>query len=396
MQGWLQVKETTALLWRRRYAVLVRHSRKVLLYDDDNSALRQPQSPVAECALAGAVRLLLLDADLSASATPAVPHTSPSLTAYASPLSAVHPQICLSPSTSVIAPAGFPPTHRSSHSNVSNPCPSDFGGAQSTAAGATTTTTTTSGNNNTSGGSGCEFGFEVVCPHHRYQFLTESELDREHWVAALSRLVPPCSEMRGWLLKAGNRSSGWKRRYFVLHQNGLLYFEDDADAQEKARYVGTCSLDSAINVLPVQNSEALGYPTPFGIQIVCTSPQRIWQLCAESAEEQRLWVQHVGYFVPTLGLSAFPFFGGHLTKRGGTFKNWKKRFFAVLDGVLVYCADVEHWKKLLEDEEARREGNRPINFFSKHVSGIIPLRGAEVGSSPDSLFVITISTPSRT
>ena len=58
-------------------------------------------------------------------------------------------------------------------------------------------------------------------------FAVETEEDRDCWLTAFKRVIPESTEVRGWMYKTGAANPGWKRRHFVLHQNGLAYYEDE-------------------------------------------------------------------------------------------------------------------------------------------------------------------------
>lgn len=240
------------------------------------------------------------------------------------------------------------------------------------------------------------YGIEIFSEDRIWQLAVENEVEREWWLTALSIVVPDEVYCDGYMWKAGGRNTSMKKRYFALHQNGLAYFENE----DKSTYIGTVDLSSAINIVRVEDAsgEEEAKDAVFGIQIVCmTAQRRIWHLRTETDEERERWIDELSRFVPQFTTHTYPVRGGFLVKRGERIKTWKKRFFALVDGVALYFSDVNGWKKLLEEEEERRNGNKPKNFISTAPSGVFSLRGGELLlEERDDDFQIAVRVPNRT
>lgn len=205
-----------------------------------------------------------------------------------------------------------------------------------------------------------------------WHFCCDERARLAEWLLALRRVVPP-DLTSGWLLKRGEKPiQAWKQRFCVLNQNGLPVYEDE----RCDKLVECCDLTSAFNVLPVTGPPEV--PGAFGLDIVCMSPPAIHRVYATSESERDRWFRSVNRYVPHITTHTTPLYGGYLVKRGERVRNLKTRFFALLDGLLLYFNDVDAWKQLVADEAARAQGAQKRDFLSKAPSGVIPLRGSEI------------------
>eukprot|EP00736_Rhodelphis_marinus_P014213 Rmarinus@m.6255 len=90
---------------------------------------------------------------------------------------------------------------------------------------------------------------------------------------------------RGYLVKRGAKRKTWKRRWFVLSNNILMYFRN-----ENARSPIRCIYMEDSVVCSVEDEKALsGCPTPYVVAV--TTPNRTFWLCAESDSELMRWTK---------------------------------------------------------------------------------------------------------
>jgi hypothetical protein len=148
--------------------------------------------------------------------------------------------------------------------------------------------------------------------------------------------------LSGYLTKEGGSWKSWKRRFFVLTAGGVLnYFEDDSLRKPK----GSLDCSGALAVRPLPD---LG-PLYFEIDssVVSTGSDRVLRACADTVDDYKAWVETFsilkqrsdkGQWAPPAVSDIYR--KGFLTKEGGNWKTWKKRFFVLMkNGVMNYYED---------------------------------------------------------
>lgn len=89
--------------------------------------------------------------------------------------------------------------------------------------------------------------------------------------------------MRRYLLKAGRKNREWKRRYFVLHENTLVYYDDN---RRNIMPNGTVPLSEAQGVVWV------------GPKFVILCPARVWLLQFVHMDDEPVLRPRLERFVP--------------------------------------------------------------------------------------------------
>lgn len=86
-------------------------------------------------------------------------------------------------------------------------------------------------------------------------------------------------EKRGWLTKRGQIRQSWKRRFFVLKDGGLFYYENETDLRPK----GQMSLYGAAAVF-------VQYPKVAKANCLeISTPERTLYIYADSADDIKEW-----------------------------------------------------------------------------------------------------------
>jgi len=100
---------------------------------------------------------------------------------------------------------------------------------------------------------------------------------------------------RGWLRKLGNFRKNWKRRWFMLNNNGDMSYYSDTDARKLCGVIDLSEVASIIKVIDRNNLEA---------EFILQTESRDWQLRAQSAEERNQWVRVIHKVQDECGIKA--------------------------------------------------------------------------------------------
>jgi hypothetical protein len=108
------------------------------------------------------------------------------------------------------------------------------------------------------------------------------------------------AEFAGYLRKQGVFGR-WQRRYFVMQQRCIFYFDSKADAEHvHAEPLGTIPLSNVFSVTQPATSGDLSKPNLFfkrRFLFKIETAQRPWLLCAESEHEMARWLHVLRQFV---------------------------------------------------------------------------------------------------
>jgi hypothetical protein len=132
-------------------------------------------------------------------------------------------------------------------------------------------------------------------------------------------------------VKRAVKSGGnWKRRFFVLGENSLTYYTDEAGARRGTSPKGDILFTADSTVSP-RDVESIA----FCFAIV--TPEKTLYVAAQGEAEMADWIAAVRASIEALSTSAHRGKRGYLTKRavvsGG---NWKRRFFLLSSDRLSY------------------------------------------------------------
>jgi hypothetical protein len=205
---------------------------------------------------------------------------------------------------------------------------------------------------------------------------TDSAIVRENWIRAKyvrKEFVKACEDDEkdahnpaifimperarlGFLLKQ-NPKQQWQRRWFILHGRMLYWYKAASDSYP------TGELNVTEVTCKVPDTADANYRFTFELH----TPKKVYPLAAEKIEEMFDWlhaIRRAATYYSTLykgpdetkerpveKLLPFKELGqplkeGELTKQGGHWKSWNKRFCALIDGVLYYFKQ----KPMLADE----------------------------------------------
>jgi hypothetical protein len=106
--------------------------------------------------------------------------------------------------------------------------------------------------------------------------------------------------MEGWLYQARGRQT-WTRRWFVLHQTKLYYYESDEAAQRKApKPKGSVSLPFRCDIVNMEVKRNRGKQSErFGFEIMSREGSII-QLCADNEMERSVWANALRSAIDTV------------------------------------------------------------------------------------------------
>lgn len=203
------------------------------------------------------------------------------------------------------------------------------------------------------------------CFYLRPSQKTPSSVVRENWIRAkyvrkdfcdledgkkvdltgITQFRMPESACTGYLMKM-NVKNVWQRRWFILHQHHLYYFKDSSDSYPKG------SLDVMQMTVRMPDDGEAEKKFTFELQM----QNRAYVLAAERDEDLFRWVHAIKRaniffnFVkkpeevkPAESDCKTPFsemgaavIKGELSKQGGNFKTWKKRYCVLVKDHIYY------------------------------------------------------------
>jgi hypothetical protein len=131
----------------------------------------------------------------------------------------------------------------------------------------------------------------------------------------------------GWLRKEGNYVKNWKRRYFILEENILYYYEQINEAPKGSGIVTKVEINTS-------HSFCLNVTLANG---------RVLRILATNQPEIDSWYEHLvnqasSSLVQSNNKNSD--LEGWLTKKGQHFKTWKRRYFVLKGSKLAYSKKV--------------------------------------------------------
>lgn len=151
--------------------------------------------------------------------------------------------------------------------------------------------------------------------------------------------------MAGYLTKEGGGWKSWKRRYFVLSLGGILnYYEDESMRKPKGSL--DCSTSFCYRMLP----ELSELHFEVDSEVVSTKSERKLRVCAEDEDSRDQWISCFQLLLMKLRTGTLitgdkvgdqeTYMKGYLTKEGGNWKSWKRRYFVLKkNGIVHYYED---------------------------------------------------------
>ncbi|KAJ5073427.1 dual adapter for phosphotyrosine and 3-phosphotyrosine and 3-phosphoinositide [Anaeramoeba ignava] len=132
----------------------------------------------------------------------------------------------------------------------------------------------------------------------------------------------------GWINKQAYQRNNWRKRWFCLKSDRILYYYDSEDKKKLKNFV---NLNQAKSV-------AINQTLQYGIEI--HTLYRIFTFQASDEKEQFEWIDAIqcAISIAKKELKKFqhPEMRGYMKKQGGGYRSWKKRWFILKDSGLFY------------------------------------------------------------
>jgi len=147
-------------------------------------------------------------------------------------------------------------------------------------------------------------------PSRTYVIEADTPENRGEWVTALKEVcgvktedelvlpddvkspTRPGSIVEGELIKLGNRTKNWNRRYFVLTQKSIQYFKNRAETG----MIGEVDISRGA-ILALEKDGVYTFPNAFSVSSLTTDPKtggRIKHvIAATSSEERDQWLEEI-------------------------------------------------------------------------------------------------------
>lgn len=193
----------------------------------------------------------------------------------------------------------------------------------------------------------------------------------------------------GFILKQGEKFSGWKKRYLRLYEDrNQLRFDYFKSPTSDLQGTFGLSGDSQFRVLSPPAS-----PLPVSAMEI-TTPFRVYLISAESEAELQEWVwivqklqAHLAQAVegaarPRLGSESGGFRAGYLYKKGAKRRNWKRRWFVLSGKTLRYFPSSDKMKEPLGEIDLGKAVEVHKEFVAE--------------GPVDQRYMFSIATPGRT
>lgn len=157
---------------------------------------------------------------------------------------------------------------------------------------------------------GLEFGFSIVCPDRVWELYAESESQRARWLNSLKKLVEPLPPMvvrrQGYMMKQGGIFGSWKKRWCILGDDSLYYFDSAADASNFTQlalgafeFIPSVLLKPALGFVNLRHgtiAEIGAYDSHafvFAVTVPEGDKQRTYKFAAIDAADSRRWLEQL-------------------------------------------------------------------------------------------------------
>lgn len=139
-------------------------------------------------------------------------------------------------------------------------------------------------------------------------------------------------ELEGFLLKRGSKGVvlSWKRRFFRIQDNRLLYFEKEPlGTTEPLGYISLGAKTTIQETFAITDVDST-------LLIEISTPMRVWYLQADTTADRDIWMAGLTQSVRYWQNTEKNWLEGYLTKRGGIWKNWLVRWCILRSDFLYY------------------------------------------------------------
>ena len=161
--------------------------------------------------------------------------------------------------------------------------------------------------------------------------------------------------------RAVTSGGNWKRRFFVLGENSLTYYTDEAGARRGTSPKGDILFTADSTVSP-RDVESIA----FCFAIV--TPEKTLYVAAQGEAEMADWIAADRASIEALSTSAHRGKRGYLTKRavvsGG---NWKRRFFLLLSSDRLSCCAYYNDETALLQPKVRLNSVRVVLISNRNI-----------------------------
>lgn len=164
-------------------------------------------------------------------------------------------------------------------------------------------------------------------------FFSDKRSTEQAWMEKLRTLMytkrvrmNPNSVREGYLWKASSNMSNWRKRFFILMNDRLLYYRKRSDKKE----AGTIPLPGGFVVKAVDGE----YPHMFHLaENDDATGTRTYGIAARSGAERKVWIDTLRKLGAAKSSKIFStsVIEGYLWKCSSNMQNWAYRYFVVLD-----------------------------------------------------------------
>lgn len=148
-----------------------------------------------------------------------------------------------------------------------------------------------------------KFAFTIT-PHkseRQYVLIAESAWEKEEWIKVfrLFRHAPaklnPCSIREGWMKKLGSMKKNWKKRYFVLTDDGLSYYAKipNKEEEEEQKSKGKLMKQIPLTEDSIVSMEAGNNAGEYEIGFTSLPGKRRFMFRCTNEYDAKIWVKSI-------------------------------------------------------------------------------------------------------